>query len=463
MKKSILLEAVIVLFFSVLCYLQAQWFVFQMSPDYGGLIALVIGLVLLWIVFILLYIITRRAIKALLGILLVCIVSALLNARVDRLPVSLMDNRLSTYYKDEYGADVVLRGKTGYRGTVYLVYYMEDEPEYPFRAYAKFEDQNLDYEYHHAITAMLIDNHLEKELDDLIDGTFKMSTDSLSIRLNGKPESLEFDKLVENTSFIQMYCILDKELSENKEELIQNAYNRLRPYFEKIESSIYFAFVEDSVHCEKFSQDFYQDENVYVRLDQPLKSEDKKEEKPQIEVSGEWEKKIVESGVFDDYCSNPSVIVFDEMDNTYAIKAQPKDVPTISASLNEDDTYSTERFYIVEKEWKYEKDSLQHKAKLELRVILHRDEVEAIECHLYAPDEMVSNYVFAYDDKGHFLYKQDESEIKISENLQKQIVACCEEIMGMLEDLDVKAHDLMKEILEEKGLGPVIWNHATLH
>lgn len=375
----------------------------------------------------------------------------------------MLDYRSREYYKNEYDVNVVLRGKDGYYGTAYLVYYLEEEPEYPFRAYAKFEDQNLDYEYHHAITAMLIDDHLEKELDDLIDGTFKMSTDSLSIQLSGKPESLEFVKLVENTSFIQMYCILDKELSDHKEELIQKVYDHLHPYFEKKESSIYFAFVEDPVHCEKFTGDFYQSENVYVRLDRPLKSEDKKKPKPQVEVSGKWEKMIVDSGIFDEYCSNLSVIAFDEMDNTYAIKAHPKDVPTISASLNEDGTYSTERFYIVEKEWKYEIDSLQHKAKLELRVIVCRDEVEAIECYFYAPNEMESNYVFAYDDKGHFLYKQDESEIKISEELQEQIVIHCGEIMEMLEDLDVKSHALMKEILEEKGLGPVIWNHATLH
>lgn len=461
-KKSMLFDILIVLFFSVLCYLQEQWFGFRMSSDYGGLTALFVGSILLFVSFIVLYVKTRRGGKALLGVVLIIAVSTLMNVSFRYPQVLFMDDRIRDYYKTEYDADVILRGKDSYYGTAYLVYYLEDEPEYPFRAYARIEDQDLDYEYHHAITAMMIDDYLEKELDVLIDGTFKMSTDSLSIGLRGKPESLEFEKLVENTSFIQMYCILEKEMSENKDELIQNIYDYLRPTFEKIESSIYFAFVEDPVHCEKFTKDFYQDENVYVRLDRPLIPEDKEESKPQVEVDGKWEQKIVDSGVFDEYCSNPSFILFEEMDNTYAIKAHPKDVPTISAERNEDGTYSTERFYIVEKEWKYEKDSSKHEAKLEMRVQLYHDKVESIECHYYVPEETISNHIFAYDDKERCLYKKSDSEINLSEDLQKQIIVHCEDVIDMLEKLDVKAHELMKEILEEKGLGPVVWNHATL-
>ena len=284
MKKSMLFDVLIVLLFSVLCYLQTQWFVYWKS-SFGGVPALLVGSILCHICFAVLYVKTKSTINAWLGVALITFISTLLNVEFGPLPAGLMDYRLKTYYKDEYDADVIIRDKQAYRGEVYLVYCLEDEPEYPFRAYARFEDQDLDYEFHHAITAMLIDDYLEKELDDLIDGTFKMSTDSLSICLRGRPESLEFEKLVENTSYIQMYCILDKEQSEKK-ELIQEVYDYLLPYFGNKESSIYFAFVEDPVHCEKFSKDFYQDENIYVRLDRPLISEDKEDSKPQVEEDG---------------------------------------------------------------------------------------------------------------------------------------------------------------------------------
>ena len=98
-----------------------------------------------------------------------------------------------------------------------------------------------------------------------------------------------------------------------------------------------------------------------------------------------------------------------------------------------------------------------------MRVQIYHDEIDSIACYLTVPDEAGSNFVFAYDNEEHFIYKYDKSEIKLSEDLQKQIVEHCEEVMEMLEELDVKAHELMKEILEEKGLGPVTWSHAALN
>lgn len=173
----------------------------------------------------------------------------------------------------------------------------------------------------------------------------------------------------------------------------------------------------------------------------------------------DWSQYIIESGVFDGYCPNNALISFYTMGSQYSIQAQPKDIPTISAMKNSDGTWSAIRNYIVNKEFTYVKNQVEKHAELEIRLLGYPVQLDAVACSLYVPNANPSNYTFTYDSNRKIIYKSGkDDEMKFAQDLQNKILSCCEETMTMLKRVDEEAHGLLADILNKKGLGPVVWD-----
>ncbi len=173
----------------------------------------------------------------------------------------------------------------------------------------------------------------------------------------------------------------------------------------------------------------------------------------------DWAQYIIESGVFDEYCPNNALISFNVMASQYSIQAQPKDIPTIIAMKNSDGTWSAVRNYIVNKEFTYVKNQVEKHAELEIKLLGYPVQLDAIPCSLYVPNADPAQYTFTYDSEQKIIYKSGkDDEMKFAQDLQNKILSCCEETMIMLKKVDEEAHELLADILNKKGLGPVVWN-----
>ena len=451
MDKSKLMFWITVLILTLSGYVFSQLIAFLFGTGY------LIAVVFVW-VFICLYILylfTQKFSKACLYFILIALMNQVMYLQCSNLASTYIDYRQKNYYETQYGATVTKRGGAGWRGTAHLVYYLSDEPEYPFRAYAKLSDTNFDYEYHHATTAILLDNFLEDKFDEIIEGDFKFSTDSLSMKIHENPENMDVHQRIENISYIQMYCFLEESLKTDK-ELVMRICDELEQHFKNTKSSIYFAFVEDPLHCQKFSKEFYAAEDAYIRLNDGYKEgtifesdqSDSNIEKEPFKSDDQWVQMIVDSGVFSEYCSNPSVITLDEWDGHISIKAQPKDVPTISVIQNPDGTFSSECIYIIEKDLPYYPKA----GELAFRIFLNNREYEEISCSLYYAQK---TYPFNYSVEDKEIYSHTELNFDIE--LLKEILYLCEETIKEINELDNEAHKLMETILKAKGYKNITW------
>lgn len=179
---------------------------------------------------------------------------------------------------------------------------------------------------------------------------------------------------------------------------------------------------------------------------------------PQGKTRGEWIEYIQESGVFHEYCSNVELITYDEMKNSYEIKAQPKDVPTIAVSQNSDGTFTAVRNYIITKSFTYEKNNEMRRAELTVTVLLNQGKEDFVTCLLYVPDSDVNNYHFYYEPDLKVIYQNGKSDVmKFANDLQTKIVDYCQQVMEEIETLEPKVYGLMETILNEKGFKDIVW------
>ena len=423
MDKSKLMFWITILTLTLSGYIFSQLIVFLLDFVY------LIPHVFVWML-VCLYVLhrfTKKFSTACLYFILIVLFNQMMYFQCSHLVATYIDYRQKNYYESQYDTSVTTRGISDWRGTAYLVYYFPDEPEYPFRAYSRLDDTNLDYEYHHATTAILLDDFFEAQFDELIEGDFKFSTDSLSMKIYENPEHMDIHQRIENIQYIQMYCFLDESLKTDK-ELILRICDELEPYFENAEtSSIYFAFVKDPLQS---------DQSVSNIEKEPFKSDN------------QWVQMIVDSGVFSEYCSNPSVITLDEWDGHISIKAQPKDVPTISVSQNSDGTFSSQCIYIIEKDLPY----YPQVGELAFRIFLNNREYEEISCSLYYAHK---THLFNYSVEDKEIYSHTELNFDIE--LLKEILYLCEETIKEINELDNEAHKLMETILKAKGYEHVVW------
>lgn len=451
MDKSKLMFWITVLILTLSGYVFSQLIAFLFGAGYLILVVFIWMPVCLFV----LHLFTKKFSKACLYFILIVLFNQMMYLQCSNLASTYIDYRQKNYYETQYGATVTKRGGEGWRGTAHLVYYLSDEPEYPFRAYAKLSDTNFDYEYHHATTAILLDDFLEDKFDEIIEGDFKFSTDSLSMKIHENPENMDIHQRIENISYIQMYCFLEESLKTDK-ELVMRICDELEPHFKNTKSSIYFAFVEDPLHCQKFSKEFYAAEDAYIRLNDGYKEgtifeseqSDSNVEKEPFKSDNQWVQMIVDSGVFSEYCSNPSVITLDEWDGHISIKTQPKDVPTISVSQNSDGTFSSKCIYIMEKDVTYNNQT----GELQFYVYLDNRAYDEVSCSFNFLSKI---YKFTYSPEDKKIYSH--TELNLDAELSKLILSICNQTIEEVNELDDNAHQLMETILKVKGYEHVVW------
>lgn len=209
--------------------------------------------------------------------------------------------------------------------------------------------------------------------------------------------------------------------------------------------------------------DVTQDENSSeVRKDDVSEVKENDEKKDSSgKTRSEWIQYIKDSGVFDEYCTNKSVITFDVYEGKYEIKAQPKDWPTISVSQNKDGTFSSTRMYILEREFTYVKKEINKCAELMMTVWLNYHGEDVAECRLYVPQGDDQYYHFYYEPNKKYIYLNGKGDpMKFTSDLQNKILEHCESMMSIAMDTDSKSHELMADILTEKGLAPIVWKDA---
>ncbi len=201
-----------------------------------------------------------------------------------------------------------------------------------------------------------------------------------------------------------------------------------------------------------------QQEDVPQKENASEKTENDEPKDAAGKTRSEWIEYIKDSGVYDEYCTNQSVIAFDEFEGKYDIKAQPKDWPTISVSQNEDGTFSSERMYILEREFTYVKKEISKRAELKMTVWLNYNGDDVAECNLYVPQGDDQYYHFYYEPNKNYIYLNGKDDpMKFTADLQNKILEHCESMMSIVMDTDLKSHELMEDILTEKGLGPIVW------
>lgn len=208
----------------------------------------------------------------------------------------------------------------------------------------------------------------------------------------------------------------------------------------------------------KDNEDSAQNHNASVNVNVSEKTENDEPKDASGKTRSEWIQYIKDSGVFDEYCTNESVITFDVYEGKYEIKAQPKDWPTISASQNKDGTFSSTRMYILEREFTYVKNEKTKRAELTLTVWMNYENEDVVECRLYVPQSDDQYYHFYYEPNKKYIYLNGKDDpMKFTADLQNKILEHCESMMSIVMDMDSKSHELMADILNQKGLGPIVW------
>ena len=201
-----------------------------------------------------------------------------------------------------------------------------------------------------------------------------------------------------------------------------------------------------------------QQEQVSQKEDTLEKTENDEPKDKSGKTRTEWIQYVKDSGVYDEYCTNKAVITFDVYQGNYEIKAQPKDWPTISVSQNEDGTFSSERMYILEREFTYVKKETKKRAELMMTVWLNHHGEDVAECRLYVPQSDDQYYNFFYEPNKKYIYLNGKDDpMKFTADLQNKILEHCESMMSVVMNTDTKSHELMADILTQKGLGPIVW------
>ncbi len=110
------------------------------------------------------------------------------------------------------------------------------------------------------------DDMLEEIIRDVIPKEFKMSSESMSMKFHEEYDFSNADTMMASTSYYQMYLMIGRDLEHQKEEIIEKVCELIEPYFQDAQCTIYFAFVSDPEHCERYSDEFGNPENVLVSL-----------------------------------------------------------------------------------------------------------------------------------------------------------------------------------------------------
>ena len=173
--------------------------------------------------------------------------------------------RTKQVIKIKYGDELVLRGSQYWFGNTNAVYYRKSEPEYFFHLPAwLFSLDFQDEQYHQAIAASMIDDKIEAMIQDVIPGEFKMSSECMSMRFHEMPVDLDDYANIENVAYFQMYCVLDRSLMDQKEEIIEKVTEIIEPLFWNTEATIFFAFASDVKSCERYT--YHHAEDTLVKL-----------------------------------------------------------------------------------------------------------------------------------------------------------------------------------------------------
>ncbi len=223
----------------------------------------------LWLVlvFFLEWFLYKDKLDALYSALISCTIMVLITGWASNYSCDYLVFRTKLFFKLKYQDELVLRGVPFSSGDAYGVYYVEDEPEYYFHAHARLLTlENLEDGYIRAKAAAAIDDELEAIIQDVIDGEYKMSSNCLTMGLHESFDSSNVYSMMAGTSYYQMYLILDEALIEKKDEIVHQVCELIKPYFWNSESTIYFAFADDPANCERFSEEFYHDENILIQL-----------------------------------------------------------------------------------------------------------------------------------------------------------------------------------------------------
>lgn len=175
--------------------------------------------------------------------------------------------RTKMFFKWKYGDELVLRGAPFWQGDTNGVYYIKGEPDYYFHANTSlFSTKPFDDGYQKAVIARKIDDYLEEQLKDVIPKEFKMSSECMSMKFHEEYDFSNAETMMSSTSYYQMYLMIDRDLEHQKEEIIEKVCELIGPYFQDAHCTIYFVFVSDPEHCERYGDEFGNPENVLVSL-----------------------------------------------------------------------------------------------------------------------------------------------------------------------------------------------------